>query len=330
MLKILIVCTLVVAGLAIAGAIYERIAEARFARRHPPSGRLVDVGGRRLHLLCKGDAPGPTVVVEQGAGSPSVVWEPIQARLAAFSRVCLYDRAGYAWSDPAPAGRSLTDRADDLHKLLTAAGVPGPYVLVAHSYGGAIGRAFAAKYRSDVAGLVLVDTPEEAVIFRPAFADYRRQFLRMVGVGKGAARLGLVRLIMGVLSRPERGMTPEMNDRMVGLISNPTFGDPLGDELASLVNGRAELEATGRRGGLGDVPLVVITHEQPFPGFAGLLEPGWREGQERLAELSSRGRVIVAHKSSHMIQAEEPELVLDAVRSVRAQAMAKAPAEAGA
>ena len=330
MLKVLLVCALIIVGLAVVGAIYERIAEVRFARRHPPSGRLVEIGGRRLHLLCKGDAPGPTVVVEQGAGSPSVVWEPIQAQIAGFSRVCLYDRAGYGWSDPAPAGRSLTDRAEDLHKLLAGAGVPGPYVLVAHSYGGAISRAFVAKYRADVAGLVLVDTPEEAVIFRPAFADYRRQFLRMVGIGKGAARLGLVRLIMGAISRPEGGMTPDMNDRMVGFISNPSFGDPLGDELASLANGRDELKATGGPGGLGDLPLVVITHEKPFPGFAGLLEPGWREGQERLAGLSSRGRLVVAHKSNHMIHAEEPELVLDAVRGVRAQATSRAPAKLGA
>ena len=330
MLKVLLVCALVIVGFAVVGAIYERIAEIRVARRHPPSGRLVEIGGRRLHLLCKGDAPGPTVVVEQGAGSPSVVWEPIQAQIAAFSRVCLYDRAGYGWSDPAPAGRSLTDRADDLYKLLAAAGVPGPYILVAHSYGGAISRAFAAKYRADVAGLVLVDAPEEAVIFRPAFADYRRKFLGMVSIGKGAARLGLVRLIMSAISRPEGGMTPDMNDRMVGFISNPSFGDPLGDELASLAKGREELKATGGAGGLGDLPLVVITHEKPFPGFAALLEPGWREGQERLAQLSSQGRLVVAHKSNHMIHAEEPELVLDAVRRVRAQAASRAPAKVGA
>jgi hypothetical protein len=125
---------------------------------------------------------------------------------------------------------------------------------------------------------------------------------------------------MGLLSRPEGGMTADMNARMVGFIASPSFGDPLPDELASLANGRRELEATGHPGGLGDLPLVVITHEKPFPGFAGLLEPGWHEGQQRLAELSSRGRLVVAHKSNHMIHAEEPELVLDAVDHVRTQA----------
>lgn len=323
MVKVLLLLALAAAGCLILGALYEKIAEVRFARRHRPSGRLVDVGGRRLHLDCKGQGDGPTVVIEQGAASPSVVWEPIQARLAAAGRVCLYDRAGYQWSDPAPGARSLTDRADDLHRLLTTAGVPGPYVLVAHSYGGAISRVFAHRHPHDVASMVLVDVPEEAVIFRPAFADYRRQFLGLVAVGRAAARLGIVRLVMGAISRPEGGMTAEMNARMIGFISNPSFGDPLADELASLANGRQELEAMGGPGALGDLPLVVITHEKPFPGFAGLLEPGWQEGQRRLAALSTRGRLVVARKSSHMIQAEEPELVLEAVEQVRDEARAR-------
>jgi len=322
MLKLLLIAALVVAGCLITGAIYERIAEVRFARRYPPPGRLVDVGGRRLHLLCKGSGPGPTVVIEQGAGSPAVVWEPIQDRLAASAKVCLYDRAGYQWSDPAPAGRSLTDRADDLHRLLAAAGVPGPYVLVAHSYGGAVSRVFAHRYPSDVVGMVLVDVPEEGVIFRPAFAAYRRQFLQVVAIGRAAARVGVVRLGMRAVSRPEGGMTAEMNDRMIGFISDPAFGVPLADELRSLEQGRGELEPVGRPGVLGDLPLAVITHEKPFPGFAGLLEPGWQEGQRRLAELSARGRLIVAHRSSHMIQAEEPDLVIEAIHGVLSEAAA--------
>jgi hypothetical protein len=67
--------------------------------------------------------------------------------------------------------------------------------------------------------------------------------------------------------------------------------------------------------------VAVITHTKPFPGFAALLEPGWQEGQRRLAGLSSRSALLLAEKSNHMIQAEEPELIVDAVRSVRDQAM---------
>ena len=320
MLKILLICAVVVAGLLVTSAIWEKMAEAAFTRRHPAPGRLVDVGGRRLHILCKGAGPGPTVIIEQGAASPSVIWWPIQNQVSAYARVCTYDRAGYQWSDPGPAGQSLTDRAADLHRLLKAADVRGPYILVAHSYGGLISRVFAQDYPSDVAGMVLVDTPEEGVIYRPSFSRYVSQFLQLVSVGKMAGRLGITRLLMGAISRPEGGMTAEMNDLMIGFISDPSFGKSLPDELGSLSRGRQELAAAGKPGALGDRPLVVITHEKPFPGPAALLEPGWLDGQRRLAALSSRGQLVVASKSSHMIQAEEPELVLEAIRKVHDQA----------
>ena len=320
MLKIVLIGAALLAALLVAGFVYEKLAEVRFARRSPPPGRLVDIGGRRLHLFCKGDAAGPTVVFEQGAASPAVVWQPIQDQVSGFARACLYDRAGYQWSDPGPASRSLTDRAADLHALLKAGRVPGSYVLVGHSYGGVISRVFAEAYPDDVAGLVLVDAPEEAVIFRPSYGDYVRQFLGLVSVGKAAARFGVVRLLMRAMSHPEGGMTAEMNRLMIGFIAKPSFGDQLPDELRSLSRGAAELASAGRPHALGDKPLVVITHETPFPGPAALLEPGWQDGQKRLAALSTRGELVVATRSSHMIQAEESDLVIDAIRRVHAAA----------
>ncbi len=320
MLKVVLIVVALAAALLVFGFVYEKLAEARDSRRHGPPGRLVDIGGRRLHILCKGEAPGPTVVIEQGAGSPSVVWQPIQNEASAFARVCLYDRAGYQWSDPAPGPRSLSDRAADLHRLLQTAGETGPYVLVGHSYGGVLNRVFADAYPKDVAGLVLVDAIEEAAIFRPSFSDYRRQFLQVVAVGRAAARFGVVRLVMSALSRPEGGMTAEMNGAMIGFISRPSFSDGLKDELESLSRGQAELTPAGRPGALGDRPLVVITHTKPFPGPAALLEPGWGAGQTRLAALSSNSDLVEATRSNHMIHAEQPELVLDAIRRVHAAA----------
>lgn len=320
MLKVVLIITALAAGLLLLGLVYEKLAELRDERRHKPPGRLVDVGGRRLHILCKGEAAGPTVVIEQGAGSPSVAWQPLQNEVSGFARVCLYDRAGYQWSDPAPDPRSLSDRAADLHRLLQAAGEPGPYVLVGHSYGGVLSRVFAEAYPQDVAGLVLVDAVEETAIFRGSYGDYRRGFLRIAAIGRILARFGVVRLIMTALSRPEGGMTAEMNRQMIGFISRPSFSDGLRDELESLSRGQAELEPAGHPGALGDRPLVVITHVKPFPGPAALLEPGWAEGQKRLAALSTDSDLVAATESNHMIHAEQPELVIDAIRRVHAAA----------
>jgi pimeloyl-ACP methyl ester carboxylesterase len=103
--------------LMVAGYMYERISKARDARRHPSPGQMVAVGDHRLHLLCKGTL-GPTVIIEQGAGEPAMFWWPVQEKVSAFARVCTYDRAGYGWSDPVRASRTIAERAEELHTLL--------------------------------------------------------------------------------------------------------------------------------------------------------------------------------------------------------------------
>jgi len=137
---------IVIVVVVAAALIGERMCEARDRHRYPPPGRIVDIGGRRIHLHCQGDAPGPTVVIEQGVASPTIVWRPVEAAIAKFARVCTYDRAGFLWSDPAAPGRSLDDRVADLHALLKRAEVRAPYVLVGHSFGGLLLRRFARAY----------------------------------------------------------------------------------------------------------------------------------------------------------------------------------------
>src|SRR5580704_983798 len=155
----LILWIVVIAALFAVGAAYERLAERRAKRRLAPPGRLIDIGGRRLHLYELGQGPGPTVVIEQGAGSPSLMWWPLQRQLADFARIVSYDRAGYLWSDPPSGRQTIDDRVDDLRTLLQRSGVPGPYLFVAHSFGGIVSRRFAKRWPEEVAGLVLVDAP---------------------------------------------------------------------------------------------------------------------------------------------------------------------------
>ena len=119
--------------LAIAGATYEAIASARDRRLYPTPGKLVDIGGRRLHIYCTGQGS-PTVILDAGLGDPSLYWFLVQPEITKFTRVCSYDRAGLGWSDPSPAARTAHQIASDLDALLTPT-VPPPYVLVGHSGG---------------------------------------------------------------------------------------------------------------------------------------------------------------------------------------------------
>src|SRR5215212_4988242 len=134
---------LVVLGLI--GASYEAIAAAGDARRYPAPGQLVDVGGYRLHIQCVG-AGSPTVVLDAGLSGSSLDWSLVQPELGRSTRVCAYDRAGMGWSDPGPQPRTPRQIADELHTLLTNAGIVEPYVLVGHSLAGKNVRLFALAH----------------------------------------------------------------------------------------------------------------------------------------------------------------------------------------
>ncbi len=111
--------------LIVIGAIYEPLAEAADAQANPPPGRMVDVGGYRLHLNCTGYGS-PTVVIESGWGDMSASWGWVQPEVARTTRVCTYDRAGMGWSEPSPQPRTAREFAKELHTLLEKANEPGP------------------------------------------------------------------------------------------------------------------------------------------------------------------------------------------------------------
>jgi pimeloyl-ACP methyl ester carboxylesterase len=296
---------LVLTGFLAVGVLYEQVSRRRDAKRFPPIGRLVDVGGRRLHLFSKGSV-GPAVVIEQGAGGPSLAWLGVQEQISEFARVCIYDRAGYQWSDPVAGARSLEDRVEDLHTLLVNAEVPGPYVLAAHSYGGFLVRLFAKQYPGSVAGLVLVDTPHESSYFRPEVLSAYGKFRWMLNLMGLLSRFGLPRLLNRLFSKPDQISS--------GMVRHEYFG-AASDDIASLQRAASWLTKPEALGSLGDLPMVVITHGQPFPGPFAVLEKGWRDGQERLAALSTNSRLVVASKSNHMIQNDEPQVIAEAVRA---------------
>ena len=132
-------------------------------RGYPPPGKLVDLGGWRIHINCTGeDKPNtPTVVLESGSGDFSFDWSLVQPGVARFTRVCSYDRAGHAWSDLGPRPRTMKQIAYELHTTLVKLAIKPPYVMAGQSFGGFLVRTFAAQYPKEVAGMVLVDSTHE-------------------------------------------------------------------------------------------------------------------------------------------------------------------------
>jgi pimeloyl-ACP methyl ester carboxylesterase len=304
------------AALLLAGLTYEKVQESRDRRLYPAPGRFVDVGGRRLHLFSQGEGPGPTVVIEQGIGSPSVVWRPIQASIAKFARVCTYDRAGFLWSDPADPGRSLENRIADLHALLKNGKVPPPYVLVGHSMGGLLIRRFARAYPELVAGVVLVDSPDERVIFRDAIRPFYVQGMRMQRLLGVFARLGLLRLLG---RRIPMLMLP---DDPVGyaLCATPKHARAAADDFQAMFNASEAMRQPDSPGSLGSRPLVLLEHGIPFPPMAAAMEEGWGDSQRRLAHLSTNSELLTAHECGHLIYMDAPDLVIESIRRVHAAA----------
>ena len=144
-------------ALAAIGGGYQTVRETADATAYPMPGQLIDVGGHSLHLNCTGSGS-PTVVLQPGAGEMSSNLGWITPAVAGATRVCVYDRAGRGWSQPADSAQDGTQIASDLHTLLDAGHVPGPYVLAGHSFGGLYVLTFAARYPDQVAGMVLVDS----------------------------------------------------------------------------------------------------------------------------------------------------------------------------
>jgi pimeloyl-ACP methyl ester carboxylesterase len=145
-----------------------------------PPGVLVDIGGYRLHLHCSGSGS-PVVLLEAGAGDFSSDWSLVQPAVSQVTRVCSYDRAGYAWSDAGPLPRTIRQVTSELHAMIGAAGLPAPLVLVGHSLGGLYARAFAAAHPDQVAGVVLIDAAHED---NPILLNGREALLRATSRGR--------------------------------------------------------------------------------------------------------------------------------------------------
>lgn len=303
----------VLVGCAVLGFSVQSVATWKARRDFPPPGRLVDVGGYRLHLDCRGDRGNPTVVLESGFAGWSIDWVDLQPRLSTEFRVCSYDRAGFGWSDPGPSAEAGAPAISSaLHRLLQDAGERGPYVVVAHSLGGIYARQFAHRFPDDTAGLVLLDSSHEDVVNRLPREAVQEQLdqLRVLRFARYLTPFGVQRLVRQPLANVD-DETPE---------ATRAAGVALGyraDSYFAAYDQVNRLLAASRRGDLPvpsipAVPLVVLSSGGAVEEFGSV----WRTLQHELAQLSPRNREVFLPASGHDIQRDAPDAVIDAVRDV--------------
>ena len=296
-----------------------------------PPGKLVDLGGHKLHINCTGKGA-PTVVIENGLGDFSFDWVLVQRKVSSFSRVCTYDRAGYAWSDPGPQPRTFAQLNLELHDALAKLKEHGPFLLVGHSFGGPVVRNFALMYPHEVAGIVFVDAAHEGL---------------RVGVG------GRATIRLGEDAKGRSIPPPHENMKSSGRPSTPPPAGPQPEqplealyqalppaeqrmhlwaqalpEIDGAENSQREWSgeyyakqlASPQAGTLGSIPVIVLTradggfgNDQDVP--AAQQEKERKEGQAKLAQLSTNSRQILVH-SGHNMELEAPDEIVAAIREV--------------
>jgi pimeloyl-ACP methyl ester carboxylesterase len=268
-------------------------------------GRLVDIGGYRLHLYCSGAGAGPTVILEAGLGGFSLEWDAVQSALSATHRVCSYDRAGYGWSDPGPAPRTAEHLVQELDALLTAAALDGPFIFVGHSFGGYVVQLFAKRFPVRTAAVVLVDSSHPAQ-FR-SFPASQRELVERAGRRQAGWAAGL-RLPHNYPSR-WRDVAERLSGQRKTLRA-------IAQEYRDFVRSGEQVDAAGR---LPDVPAVVLTRgERQWPESpdGDAMEAVWPELQRELAAALPQAYHFNIGASGHHIHLDQPAAVEEAVELV--------------
>lgn len=348
-----------VAAAAGAGAAAQVAGERRDRRRFPPAGRMVRLprerGGHKLHAVITappaGAASAPWVIFEAALGASSLGWTLVQREVAPFAPTIAYDRAGMGWSAAGPMPRTGARVVAELRALLRALSAPPPYVLVGHSYGGLLARAFAAEFPEEMAGLVLVDAaaPEQWIAPQPHDKLRLRVGRHLCRRGVWAARLGIARGVAWLATRgagrpPGRDAERDLNVRAArGVVSAVTLGI-LGRSDRGLLTPVHNLPAEARKplAALWIQPKYYATlasqievlpalaaevaarerqRSQPLAApvvvlSAGDPTPARAAEQERAAALSTRGRHEIIAGCGHWIPLDRPDAVTEAVRAV--------------
>lgn len=311
------------------GVTYEVLARKQAAKDFPPPGNMIDIGGRRIHLDCRG-AGSPTVIFESGWGTEgSLSWSSIHDEVAKNTRACAYSRAGIMWSDPKDAPQNGQAIAEDLHATLRQAGEQGPFILVGHSMGGPYMMIYTKHFGEEVAGLVFVDAshPEQYLrynITRPLSWKQKMQEKFEVLQWKTAAMLrwvGVARFLATYEVREPNQV--ERDDQAIKAYASTSISAAIKEYEAF----EQTLVEAGTFRQLGNRPTFVLTAMQPYSPENitdwEITEEQARQGQEmwkqmhdEMAAWSTQSQHQLVLDASHYIQRDRPDIVIAAINSV--------------
>ncbi len=291
------------------GGAYETVAEATTSNP-PPGGGTYLVDGRRLYLNCVG-AGAPTVLLFNGFGERTPSWAWVQQSLASTTRVCAFDRAGQGWSGAAPGRQDGHQLATDLHGLLGAARIPGPYVLAGHSTGGTYALNYAARYPRDAAGVALIDSSTPYQFDLPDYPSFYSTYRRVIALFPSLARAGIARPTLGTGFAT---LPPDARDQLRTFAASPRELRANRNEFLELPTVFGQAKALKS---LGDKPLAVLSADQGQ-------QRGWATAQEELAQLSSNSVHRTAPGSTHSALLDDERFasittraITDVVRAAR-------------
>lgn len=296
--------------------------------------QLIDVGGgRKMNLYCSGQGP-VTVVFDAPSGDAGWSWYRVQPEVAKRARACVFDRPGFGFSDPVPTPNTSESVAADLHKLLTAAGEKGPYVMVGNSLGGANVQVYTYRYPSEVKGLVLVEAQHEdetARLDKVTEGKVKQIYAMVEGQGQyclAAAQKGFdtdAEAEANCIGKPLDTFGPKLGAARLASESKVSYWQANVAEYAAIATSDEQLRKLRRP--FGDIPLVVLTRGvspyavpgQPQSAMNKAFEEENFAVQKEFTRLSTRSTQRVVAGAGHVIQADKPEAVVDAVLEVLKQ-----------
>ena len=321
-LKLLCVMMFALVG---SGATYQHVSTKLDEQKYLPIGKMVDIGGYKLHMLDQGMG-GPTVVIDSGVKCNCLDWSLVQPEIAKFTRVVTYDRAGYAWSDESPLDRTSANIVYELRSMLKNEGIPGPYILVGHSFGGNNMQLFAMTYPDEVAGLILVDAVHQDLLTFVPLPSIEYFQLTLCGVYLGLFRLlAHVPVVRKIMAEQIEKFPLDVQDMYYSQSTTTKFIHAVHAEAVFAEESCGQLRRSGKS--LGNMPLSVISAGNPLMVYEDVkgvyslqevdaMNEGWSNLQRDLVKKSSRARHIIAENSGHMIPVDRPDVIIQVVRDM--------------